>query len=149
MTIVRRHSATLEVLAFLLVVAGCESQKQAAQEAATIKPLALLYGQFTGQHRGQPPKSEREFKAFVESQGKPLLDSFGVSSVESLFASPRDKKPYVVRYGAVTGPPGPAGQPVIAYEQEGIAGKRYVASSLGAVEEVDAATFQRLVPGDK
>jgi hypothetical protein len=105
--------------------------------AAARHNLALLYGQFTGQHRGQPPKSEAEFRAFIEAKGKPLLASFGIADVESLFTSPRDKKPYVVRYGVVTGPPGPAGQPVIAYEQEGVGGKRFVASSLGAVDEID------------
>mgnify|MGYP003349632462 CR=1 FL=1 len=98
-----------------LIVAslGCQAQKEAAQEASTIKPLALLYGQYIGQHRGQPPKSESEFKAFVSKQGKPLLDSFHVPDVETLFVSPRDKKQYVVRYGTVQGPLGPAGQPVI------------------------------------
>jgi len=90
-------------IALLAALAGCQAQKEAAQEASTLKPLALLYGQFTGQHRGQPPKSEAEFKAFIEAKGKPLLASFGVADVESLFTSSRDKKPYVVRYGAVTG----------------------------------------------
>ena len=137
------------VLLLLLVTGGCQPSKEAAQEASTLKPLALLYGQFTGQHLGQPPKNEAEFKSFIETKGKPLLATFGVASVDDLFTSPRDKKPYVVRYGAVTGPPGPAGQPVIAYEQEGIGGKRYVASSLGAVDEVDEATLAQLVPGAK
>jgi hypothetical protein len=136
----------LIVVGLLTIASGCQSQKEAAQEASTLKPLALLYGQFIGQHRGQPPKTEAEFKAFVDKQGKPMLDTFHVDNAESLFVSPRDKKPYVVRYGSVTGPPGPAGQPVIAYEQEGVGGKRYVASNLGAVDEVDEATFQQLVP---
>ena len=42
-----------------------------------------------------------------------------------------------------------AGQPVIAYEQEGVGGKRFIASSLGAVDEVDEATLAQLVPGAK
>jgi hypothetical protein len=39
--------------------------------------------------------------------------------------------------------------PVIAYEQEGIDGKRFIATSVGAIEEVDAARFRELVPDAK
>ena len=52
----------------------------------------------------------------------------------------------MVLYGAPDGPPGPGGAPVIAYEQEGVGGKRFVASSLAAIEEVDEARFRELVP---
>jgi hypothetical protein len=130
-----------------LLSAGCQAQKEAAQEASTIKPLALLYGQFLGKHKGQPPKDEAEFKAFVQAQGKPMLDSFAIADADSLFVSPRDKQPYGVIYGKASGPPGPGGAPVIIYEKSGSGGKRYVASNLGAVEEVDSTKFQELVPG--
>jgi hypothetical protein len=36
--------------------------------------------------------------------------------------------------------------PIIAYEQTGVNGKRFVASSIGGIEEVDATRFQELVP---
>jgi len=65
---------------------------------------------------------------------------------DSLFISPRDGKPYVVLYGRSKGPPGPGGAPVVAYEQEGRGGRRFVASSMGAIEEVDDAAFRRMVP---
>jgi len=35
---------------------------------------------------------------------------------------------------------------VVAYEQEGVNGKRFVASKMGAVEEVDEARFRKMVP---
>jgi hypothetical protein len=138
---------------FLLLGAalvGCSSHRvNQAQEQSNLKPLATLYGQFIGQHRGQPPADEAQFKQFITSKGKDLLRSFNVSSVDELFVSSRDGKPYVVLYGAAAtkGPPGPAGSPVVAYEQEGVGGKRFVASSMGAVEEVDEARFKQLVPG--
>jgi hypothetical protein len=128
---------------------GCASREEAAQEVSTLKPLVILYGQYVGQHRGQPPASEAEFKKFVESQGADTLRSFGVADADDLWVSPRDGQPYVVLYGPVAGPPGPGGQPVVAYESVGVGGKRYVASSLGAVEEVDEARFRELVPGAK
>jgi len=137
----------LLVCAFLV---GCGShQANLEQEQSSLKPLATLYGRFIGQHGGQPPADEAQFKEFINSGGKDLLDTFNVGGADELFVSSRDGKPYVVLYGpeATKGPPGPAGSPVVAYEQEGVGGKRFVASSMGAVEEVDEARFQQLVPG--
>jgi len=126
---------------------GCSTQRESQdREESNLKPLAIFYGQFTGQHQGQPPASEAEFKEFVRSLPSGDLASFNVSDAESLFTSSRDGEPYVIVYGAPSGPPGPGGSPVIAYEQTGKGGKRFVASSMGAVEEVDEARFKELVP---
>jgi hypothetical protein len=129
---------------------GCSSQqKNLEEEQSNLKPLAVLYGQFVGRHQGRPPDDEAQFKQFVQTQGKETLASFGVTDVSSLFVSSRDGKPYVIRYGqqALTGPPGAGGSPVVAYEQEGVDGVRFVATSMGAVERVDEARFKELVPG--
>jgi len=126
---------------------GCGTQRESQErEESNLKPLAIFYGQFTGRHRGQPPASEAEFKEFVRSLPGDRLAGFNVSDPESLFISSRDGQPYVVIYGASNGPPGPGGSPVVAYEQTGKGGKRFVASSLGAVEEVDETRFKELVP---
>jgi len=130
----------------LLSATGCTNTKAVQEQASTIKPLAVLYGKYVGEHRGQPPGTEAEFKAFVQASGKTILDANKISDVSLLFTSSRDKQPYVILYGPLKGPPGPAGQPVFAYEKVGVNGKRYVASSLGAVEEVDEARFKELVP---
>lgn len=130
-------------------LAGCSHREEAAREISTLKPLVILYGQYVGQHRGQPPASEAEFKKFVETQGAATLQSFGVTEPGDVWISSRDGQPYVILYGPVAGPPGPGGQPVVAYEREGVGGKRYVASNLGAVEEVDETQFRQLVPGAK
>jgi hypothetical protein len=133
----------------LVAVAGCQTrtQSRAAQES-TMKPLAVMYGQYLGAHRGVPPANEQQFCDFLKEKTADLA-RFGVKDVDSLFVSTRDQKPYVILYGKLTGPPGPAGQPVFAYEQVGSGGNRFVATSLGAVEDVDEATFKRLVPGAK
>lgn len=145
-----RTAAWCLVLGMCALALGCgRSRRQAAaREESRLKPLALLYGQFTGRNRGNPPASEAQFKEFIRSRGPEQLASFGVDDVDELFVSERDGKPYVVLYGeaAQGNPPGPAGAPVIAYEQEGVGGKRFVASSMGAVEEVDEARFRELVP---
>jgi hypothetical protein len=139
------------VFAFVLVAlgtfpVGCgKGSSGEEQQQSNLKPLAILYGQYTGQHQGRPPAGEAEFKQYVRSQSA-MLESFDVTDPESLFVSSRDGKPYVIKYGAVEGPSGPGGYPVVAYEQEGVGGKRFVASSVGAVEEVDEARFKELVP---
>lgn len=139
----------LMVLACCALVGCGANEAKVSQEASNLKPLMVLYGQYIGTHRGQPPANEAEFKAYVKTITPDVLQSLGAKDPESLFISSRDTKPYVIIYGPASGPPGPAGQPVIAYEQEGVGGKRYVASNLGAVEEVDETRFRELVPGAK
>ena len=149
-------SGTVVVAVRILLLGMCVSlggcggaQRQAEQrEESHLKPLVLFYGQYTGQHQGQPPANEAELKEFIRSLGSEALASFPVDTVDALFISERDGKPYVVLYGdaAKGNPPGPAGAPVIAYEQEGTGDTRFVGSSMGAVEEVDESRFQELVP---
>jgi hypothetical protein len=126
---------------------GCSSRaKETAREQSHLRRLALVYGRFLSQHRGQPPANEAEFKKFAQSIPAANLAAFGISDPNGIFVSNRDKKPYIVIYGKPKGPPGPGGSPVIAYEQEGKGGKRFVASAVGAVEEVDAVRFRELAP---
>ena len=135
------------LIVFCALPVGCGSRRASQErEESTLKPLAVFYGQFTGRHQGRPPASEAEFKEFVRSLSSEELASFNVTDPEGLFISSRDGQPYVVIYGAPSGPPGPGGSPVVAYEQVGVGGKRFVASSLGAVEEADEARFKELVP---
>lgn len=133
-----------------LPVLGCSpgGRASAPMQESPLKPLGLLYGQFMGQNQGRPPASEEEFKVFIRERGMGMLKQFNVPDVDSLFISPRDKQPYVVVYGEPKGPPALAGQPVIAYERVGVGGKRWVANSLGTVEEVDEARFRELVPSE-
>ncbi len=132
---------------FCILPSGCESSRDRQQlEQSNLKPLAVFYGQFTGQHQGRPPANEAEFKEFVRSLPSEQLAGFNVTDPESLFVSPRDGKPYVVVYGPTEGSSKLAGASVIAYEQVGARGTRYVANSMGEVKEVDEAGFRELVP---
>jgi hypothetical protein len=132
-----------------LLAAGCGSNAQKVeQETSNLKPLMILYGRYMGQHRGQPPPNEAAFKEFIKTVGTAELPG-GAKDVDSLFVSTRDKQPYAIIYGPPKGPPGPGGQPVVAYEQTGVRGHRFVASLLGAIEEVDDAKFRQLVPDAK
>ncbi len=136
------------VVLFACGLWGCQrgGTASAPLQESNIKPLAMFYGQFIAQNQGRPPADEAEFKRFIQSRGPAALQQFGVSDVESLFISTRDNLPYKVAYGGAQGPPNLVGQPVVVYEQQGVGGKRYVANTLGAVEEVDEARFKELVP---
>jgi hypothetical protein len=140
----------LLIAGVLFASLGCgpAGKSNREQEESGLKPIALFYAQFIPQHQGKPPKDEAEFKAFLkEPKNAELLErDFHVADIDAMFISKRDKKPYIVIYGPSSGE-GPAGQPVIAYEQEGVEGKRFVASKLGAVAEVDEAAFAKMVPG--
>ena len=129
-----------------MVLGGCGYGPPAdpAIQASNLKPLAVLYGQYAGQNRGQNPPNEQAFKAFVKSRVASQAEA------DALFISSRDKKPYVIRYGGASSVPGPGVPiPVVAYEQEGVSGKRYLATALGGVEEVDETTFRAMVPDAK
>ena len=95
------------------------------------------------------PPTRRSSKSTFKSLSPAELTSFGIDDSNRIFTSDRDGKPYVIIYGQPHGPPGPGGAPVIAYEQEGKEGKRWVASALGAVEEIDEARFRQLAPAAK
>ena len=135
---------------------GCSSGDDGTEtEASNLKPLAILYGRYIGQHQGPPPANEAEFKTYLNELSSEELAEFGITDSASLLISSRDKKPYVVLYGKGGGaagiPGGPGGgsesDAVIAYEEEGVGGTRFVAtSSLGAIEEADEARFKELVP---
>ncbi len=135
----------LAAIAVCVLSSGCGGSGRESQEReeSNLKPLALLYGQFIGQHRGRPPANEEELKEFIRSTGSQQLASFGVTDPNSLFISSRDQKPYVVLYG-VGAPLGAAR--VVAYEREGKGGTRFIANDLGEVQEVDEARFTEMVP---
>jgi hypothetical protein len=138
----------LGTLVVCALLNGCGVGHRASQEReqSNLKPLAVFYGQFIGQHRGQPPANEKEFKEFIRSLGAKQVAGFDVSDVDSLFISSRDQKPYVVLYGKNA----PLGKDrVVAYEQEGKGGKRFLATDVGNIQEVDEARFKEMVPGAK
>lgn len=134
-------------------VAGCGGggRSNQEQEASPLKPIAKFYGDYVNQHQGRPPRGEAEFKAFLkESKNAEVLKAeFKFTDIDKLLISPRDNKPYVIYYGKMSTSTGPGGAPVVAYEKEGSGGKRFVASALGAVEEVDEARFRKMIPDAK
>ena len=127
---------------------GCgakSSSDSGQQNAAEFNSLVGFYAVLL--RSGDRPKDEADFKTRIRGPLAPMAEKLNVTDVDGLFTSKRDGKPLVIAYGkpfawAATG----GGQEVIAYEQEGIDGKRLVGFSMGMTEEADQARFDQLVP---
>jgi hypothetical protein len=145
MTICARLSI-LGVLCAALTGCGGGGQASAPLQESGLKPISVFYGRFLSQHRGQPPKDEAEFKTFLATMPPEEWKGFKFENMDAAWNASRDKQPYVIVYGAAPAGPGLNGAPVIAYEKQGVGGKRYVASWNGDVQEVDEAKFKELVP---
>jgi hypothetical protein len=138
-------SGLLLALLSMSLLLGCGGSRTPPVEEVSIKALTILYGRFFQSHQGKPPADEAEFRAFVETVSAEDIAELGAKDLSKLWTSVRDGQPYVVTYGNLTNPQGPAG-PVVIYEKIGSGGKRFVGTSLGNVEEVDEARFRELVP---
>jgi len=140
-------------LLLLGVLAGCgdKGRPNQAEEESALKPIAKFYGEYIIQHQRKPPPNEAEFKAYLKDPKitERLKEEFKIDDVDKMLVSPRDDKPFVIIYGSLSKNSGPGGAPVVGYEQAGVGGKRFVASTLGAVVEVDDAEFRKLVPDAK
>jgi hypothetical protein len=102
--------------------------------------LAEVYA-LHGQLRKRPPASFEELRAFAAAltprHGGPIALS------EDRLTSLRDGRPLVVRYGLSVA--GAAPGPVVAHEQDGANGRRFVVFAANRIEEVDDARFNELV----
>ena len=141
----RLFGRLVAVLLFGSVLVGCnspEANEEVQRRGSNLQSLAGMYRMYAAQHGGIPPPNEAAFKSFIQAQGLKHFEAFGITTVDDLFISPRDGKPYVVVYGG-----GPEAMPdVVAYEQEGAKTGRWIVSSMTVVAEVDDAEFQQMVP---
>jgi hypothetical protein len=112
-----------------------------------LQTLASMFSRYASnpKNKGKLPPDEKALKAFIKSLPPQELTAMKLNDVDALFISPRDEQPFVVVYQQ-TPPPVPSGAPVhvVAYERQGVGGKRYVAFATGQLEEVDAERAQTL-----
>ncbi|QDT69259.1 hypothetical protein MalM25_21930 [Planctomycetes bacterium MalM25] len=131
------------LLAVMLVV-GCSSQRVpslAEVNNTNIKKLRGAYGLYLFQHDLRGPENEEELKEYLRTDegAQVKLGRMGmtVDQIDSIFISERDGQPFKVRYG-LRG----LGDHAVAFEAEGVDGKRMVALSIP--REVDDAEYERL-----
>lgn len=124
-----------------LVNAWRGSRKGTTDPAAKVRleKLFAFYQDYTRQHR-KPPPDEQAFKEFLSNLPADEKAIAQLDDVDRFLTSPRDGEKYVIRYGQVIDV-GRAPR-AVAWEQTGAKGKRFVALSVGYVQECDEATFQ-------
>ncbi len=143
----RRAVSLACLVAFTAVLAGCgeKSDVPVGDPAENIRKLALAYVQYAAAHGGVGPADK-------ESLAKAVAESAGVSADEatSRFTSPRDSKPYVIRWkqrpmGPSQGPDAP--QPaLLIYEQDGLDGTRYTADGRLSIKEMSDEQISQIYP---
>lgn len=137
-----RKATLLGWLVLASLPLGCDTGPSTEELSVhnRLKGVAALYGRYQGKHRGQPPKNQKEFEAYLASLDPSEYVTFGANSPGDLFVSPRDGKPFIVKYGTNAGPPGADGStPIIAYETPVEGSPRLGVTSVGEVRELDAS----------
>jgi hypothetical protein len=121
---------------------GCGGGAQPEPEAKErLTKLLRLYQVYVEKNKKGPPNEQalREFGQKLSPQERD--DRLIGNDLDSIFVSPRDNQKYVIRYNLKLDPGGPTR--AVAWEAEGQGGKRFVALSIGYVEEYDEETFQQ------
>lgn len=133
---------------FLLCAAfglGCGSPATHSvnNDDVQLRLLGRLYGEFMAQNSDRPPRDEAQFKEFL-GRSTDLLKSQGIASLEDLLISPRDGQPIMILYGEKIIDDTPNGFPWIAYESQGVNGKKCLIGARGNVEEMTQEQVEAL-----
>src|SRR5947209_3813262 len=102
-------------------VAGLEREPEGREE---MRRLVSLYSAYRTANNS-PPANADQLRAWAKKQSAAKLTEMQIDDPDKAFISPRDNKPFVVLPMNASAARGP--MIVIAYEKEGVNGKRYIA----------------------
>ena len=130
------------VLLCCLGASGCGRSAPREPEAKVrLAKLHRLYQVYVEKNKHGPP-NEEALRAFGQKLSAKERDEYLIGDdLDTIFISPRDNQKYVIKYNLPLDP-GAASQ-AVAWEATGQNGKRYVALSIGYIEEYDDETFQQ------
>jgi hypothetical protein len=120
-----------------ILLTGCQTKNEMFEEEpikANLRQISKAYWAHLGYH--QKPPSPEDLRGDV--QGLHALE-MGRPADEAM-VSPRDKQPLVIVYGANLSTPTDA---ILAYEKEGVDGKRYVVTMRQEIKEVTEEEFAK------
>jgi hypothetical protein len=124
-------------LAGLCLADGCSPAVAPPEPDAKVnlKKVLALYKAYVDRNR-RGPASREELVAFGQKLTPQDRDVLMIGEdLEGIFVSPRDNQPYAITYKLNLAPGGPT--KAIAWEATGKNGRRFVALSMGYVEEYD------------
>lgn len=143
-------TATVIGLTYLFSLAGCGgTPPPATGNNSEVKKLGIAFMRFVGSHRGKAPANRDELDKFLAAMKSDELKAMGIENIREIYQSSRDDSELVVRYGITIPPPNPSNPTVVAYEKEGVGGKRLVVYETAGVEEISAERLKELVPDAK
>lgn len=148
----RRLALAGGVLAALAALTGCSdpiADQIGELNKSNIQRVSNLYAAFQNtKGGGRGPKDQAELTQFIKEFDPHKLEMMGVDAgtVDQLFLSERDGKPFCIRYkvGGGRGSVDP-----VAFEQVGKDGKWQVGFTGGKVEEVDQTQYLAYLSGRK
>src|SRR5262245_32824702 len=143
----KRAWGWLLVLSLALAGLGCGGGPRTGttdpEAKLRLQKLMDLYWAYV-EKKNKTPANEKDLKDFVQGMSPRDKDSLSVpDDYEKLFTSPRDGQKYMVRYG-IPKPERGGESRALAWEQAGAEGKRFVALSVGYVEEYGEESFKDL-----
>jgi hypothetical protein len=134
--------AIVVLAGILLVKAFLGSGKVTSDPPAKLglEKVFELYQAYSRQKK-KPPADEQAFKDFLRALPQEEKTIAHIDdNVDDFLISPRDGQKFIIRYGLIVDVGGPT--KAVAWEQNGKNGKRFVALSVGYVQECDEETFQ-------
>jgi hypothetical protein len=123
-------------------IAGCGGGATSEPEAkARLTKVLRLYQVYVEKNKKGPP-SEQALREFGEKLSAKERDEYLIGDdLNGIFTSPRDNQKFVIAFNVKLDPSGPTR--AVAWEATGQDGMRFVALSIGYVEEYDDETFKQ------
>jgi hypothetical protein len=134
----RARSCVIAALAFLLagLELGCNNGSSGVTETegkTRLTRLLRLYQVYVDKKK-KGPANEQDLRDLAQKLTPQEREDFLIGDdLQGIFISPRDNQPFVIKYNLNLAPGGATQS--VAWEAKGQNGKRYVALSVGYVEE--------------
>ena len=131
----------ISMLALLAAVAGCGRQIAPPEPEAKVRlqKLLQLYKVYVEKNKKGAP-DEKALRDFGQKLTAKERDEYLIGEdLDGIFTSPRDNQKFVVVYNLRLDP---SQSRAVAWEATGKGGNRFVALSMGYVEEYDEETFK-------
>jgi hypothetical protein len=121
---------------------GCGGGGPSEPEAKVrLTKLLRLYQVFVEKNK-KGPADEQALREFGQKLSPKERDEYLIGDdLDGIFTSPRDNQKYVIRFNLKLDPGGPTR--AVAWEATGQGGLRFVALSIGYVEEYNDETFNQ------